>query len=171
MFWPFTVWINCSSDLKFFANSRPSAYNFKKFSRSLEQFFLTVGQNNFGDKIPFLSSVKNKRVLLQNFVAFSEYMNLILSECMKMYCLTSRWGETHATWFILVENWHKNAFFEIFLVLLALFSSISSAFLLPSLPTKVVYPLTKICIKYRKHWKHYLSFETSRYYLNFLQIC
>ena len=38
-FWPFTVWINCSSDLK-------------SFSRSLEQFFLTVGQNNFDKKIP-----------------------------------------------------------------------------------------------------------------------
>ena len=33
----------------FFANSRPSASNFKSFSRSLEQFFLTVGQNNFGN--------------------------------------------------------------------------------------------------------------------------
>ena len=54
LFWPFTVWINCSSDLKNFKNSRPSASNFKNFSRSLEQFFLTVGQNNFGDKIPFL---------------------------------------------------------------------------------------------------------------------
>ena len=40
LFWPFTVWINCPSDLK-------------SFSRSLEQFFLTVGQNNFGNKIPF----------------------------------------------------------------------------------------------------------------------
>ena len=37
---------------KNFANSRPSASNFKNFSRSLEQFFLTVGQNNFGNKIP-----------------------------------------------------------------------------------------------------------------------
>ena len=55
LFWPFTVWINCSSDLKIFANSRPSASNFKSFSRSLEQFFLTVGQNNFGNKIPFLT--------------------------------------------------------------------------------------------------------------------
>ena len=54
MFWPFTVWGNCSSDLKNFANSRPSAWNFKSFSRSLEQFFLTVGQNNFGNKIPKL---------------------------------------------------------------------------------------------------------------------
>ena len=26
--------------------------NFKSFSPSLEQFFLTVGQNNFGNKIP-----------------------------------------------------------------------------------------------------------------------
>ena len=55
LFWPFTVWINFSSDLKIFANSRPSASNFKTFSRSLEQFFLTVGQNNFGNKIPMLA--------------------------------------------------------------------------------------------------------------------
>ena len=54
LFWPFTVWKNCSSDLKIFANSWPSALNFKSFSPSLEQFFLTVGQNNFGSKIPFL---------------------------------------------------------------------------------------------------------------------
>ena len=53
MFWPFTVWINCSSDLKNFANSWPSALNFKSFSWSLEQFFLTVCQNNFGNKISF----------------------------------------------------------------------------------------------------------------------
>jgi hypothetical protein len=51
-FWPFTVWINCPSDLKIFANSWPSASNFKQFSRSLEQFLITVGQNNFGNKIP-----------------------------------------------------------------------------------------------------------------------
>ena len=43
LFWPFTVWINCSSDLIHFANSWPSASNFKSFSRSLEPFFLTVG--------------------------------------------------------------------------------------------------------------------------------
>ena len=55
LFWPFTVWINCSSDLKIFANSRPSVSNFKSFSRSLEHFFLTVGQNNFCNKIPCIS--------------------------------------------------------------------------------------------------------------------
>ena len=42
---------NCSSDLK---NSRPSASNYKSFSQSVEQFFLKVGQNNFGNKRPFL---------------------------------------------------------------------------------------------------------------------
>ena len=57
LFWPFTVWINCSSDLKNYANSRPSAWNFKSFSRSLEQIFLTFGQNNFVNKI----SQKNKQ--------------------------------------------------------------------------------------------------------------
>ena len=54
---PFTVWIDCSNDLKNFENYRLSVLNFKSFSRSLEQFFLTVGQNNFGNKIPFLYSI------------------------------------------------------------------------------------------------------------------
>ena len=49
LFWP--VWINCSNDLKIFANFWPSAPNFKSFSRWLEHFFLTVVQNNFGNKI------------------------------------------------------------------------------------------------------------------------
>ena len=60
MFWHFTVWINCSSDLKKFANHSPSAKNYKSFSRSLEQFFLTVGQNNFGNKIPFFWKFKKR---------------------------------------------------------------------------------------------------------------
>ena len=34
----FTVWINCSSDLKNFENSRPSARNFKSFSWSLDKY-------------------------------------------------------------------------------------------------------------------------------------
>ena len=36
--------MNCFSDRKTFANSWPSASNFKSFSRSLEQFLLTEGQ-------------------------------------------------------------------------------------------------------------------------------
>ena len=53
--------MNCSSDLKKFENSRLSASNFKSCSRSLEQFFLTVGQNNFGNKIPVLALYKAAR--------------------------------------------------------------------------------------------------------------
>ena len=52
LFWPFTMRIN----LKNVANSRPSASNFKSFSRSLEYFFLAVGQNTFGSKIPYFCS-------------------------------------------------------------------------------------------------------------------
>ena len=48
------LWINCSSHLKNFANSRPSVSYLKSFFPSLEQFFLSVSQNNFGDKIPFI---------------------------------------------------------------------------------------------------------------------
>ena len=36
-------------------NSRLSASNFNRFSESIKQFLLTVGQNNFGNKIPFLT--------------------------------------------------------------------------------------------------------------------
>ena len=35
---------------------------FKTFSRSLEQFFLTVGQNNFGNKIPLPTLFPNCRL-------------------------------------------------------------------------------------------------------------
>ena len=49
---------NFSSDreklLKFEAEGR----DFAKFLSSLEQFFLTVGQNNFGNKIPYLERMK-----------------------------------------------------------------------------------------------------------------
>ena len=65
--------MNCSSDLKIFANSQPSAWNFKSFSRSLEQFFLTVGQNNFGNKIPFHTMYESAKVeaLWFNFILLS----------------------------------------------------------------------------------------------------
>ena len=81
MFWPFTVWINCSSDLKIFANSRPSASNFKSFSRSLEQFFLTVGQNNFGNKIPFpsASNFKSFSWSLEQYFLFPIWILIVLN--------------------------------------------------------------------------------------------
>ena len=53
LFWP-TMRKNCFSDreklLKFEAECQEFA---EKSSRSLEHFFLTVGQNNFGNKIAF----------------------------------------------------------------------------------------------------------------------
>ena len=45
LFKPFTVRLNCSSDLKNFESSRPSASNYKSFSQSIEQFFLCFGKN------------------------------------------------------------------------------------------------------------------------------
>ena len=45
---------------KCFANSQPSALNFKSFSRLLEQFCLTGGPNNFCNKIPFFRPVVKK---------------------------------------------------------------------------------------------------------------
>ena len=68
LFWPFTVWINCSSDLKKFANSWPSASNFKSFSWSVKQFFLTVGQNNFNNKIPFIFRSNPRRLLFASLM-------------------------------------------------------------------------------------------------------
>ena len=58
--------MNCSSDLKNFANSWPLASN---FSRSVEQFHLTVGQNNFGNKIPFINSMYHVFLSLQYIFA------------------------------------------------------------------------------------------------------
>ena len=70
LFWSFTVWINCSSDLKKFANSQPLASNFKSFSRSLDNFFFTVGQNYFGNKIPSIATTflrLNKKWIFHNY--------------------------------------------------------------------------------------------------------
>ena len=41
--------------------------NLKRFSESLEQFFLTVGQNNFGSKMPFMSGGKFVFELKRNY--------------------------------------------------------------------------------------------------------
>ena len=75
LFWPFTVWINCSSHRKFLKNSWLSASNFKSFSRSLEQFFQTVkSQNNFGNKTPFLFLFSLSISNVQLFVAFNKWL-------------------------------------------------------------------------------------------------
>ena len=69
----FTVWTNCSSDLKIFANSQPSASNFKKNSRSLEQFFLTVGDTIYFSIFTWYKpdSIQFSRFLQTFFVIYS----------------------------------------------------------------------------------------------------
>ena len=81
MFWPL-FWTNCSSDLKNFTNSQPSASNFKSFSQSLEHFFLTVGQYNFGNKIPFLPNNQKcwKRIFFSCFDRQKLFCSLILCD-------------------------------------------------------------------------------------------
>ena len=76
LFWPFTVRVNLSSDLK---NFRPSASTFKRFSRSLEQFFLTVGQKNFGNKMIFVIGL------------FPHIVNLVLFEWPCTYAHMCSW--------------------------------------------------------------------------------
>ena len=73
--------LNCSSDLKIFANSRPSASNFKSFSRSLEHFFLIVGQNNFGNKIPFLKNKKKGKAKREKTQTIFRLFCLIVFLC------------------------------------------------------------------------------------------
>ena len=63
---------------KVFTNSRPSASNFKSFSQSLEQFFLTVGQNNFGNKRPFTSEEKERHPIPNFAVTLSKHSKLNL---------------------------------------------------------------------------------------------
>ena len=123
LFWPFTVWINCSSDLKTFANSWPSASNFKSSSQSLEHFFLVVvqnkiqfpvgfyipivffnlnyncsGQNNFGNKIPFMNSM--------NFFNFDAWI-ITYSEC-RNQCQTSKFCRTLDFYLLSLNKSHFN---------------------------------------------------------------
>ena len=53
------------------------ASSFKSFSWSLEQFFLTVGQNNFGNKIPvsYLSCWWDKYIFFDGASSFPETTN------------------------------------------------------------------------------------------------
>ena len=53
LFWP-TVRKTFFSDREFFLKFKAEGWEFAIFFRSLEQFIQTVGQNNFGNKIPFI---------------------------------------------------------------------------------------------------------------------
>ena len=61
---PFTVKINCSSNLKHFANHQLSASNFKRFSQSLEFFFSQQVRTSLETKYHFLYARYSLEALL-----------------------------------------------------------------------------------------------------------
>ena len=103
---PFTIWIICSSvilnfsrvlrprkvNLKNITNSRPKAKNLQKifsthfswphypgkFKITLEQIFLTVGQNNFGNKIPFPDRVDPASLLCSFSIQTNIYRKVLM---------------------------------------------------------------------------------------------
>jgi hypothetical protein len=81
---------------KNFANTRLSALNFKSFSRLPDFFFITVGQNNFGNKIPllaffhkFLSFLKLHK-LWQFLLIFYDYLQKWLTTSITKPCCVAR---------------------------------------------------------------------------------
>ena len=114
LFWPFIVWINCSSDLKNFTNSQPSASNFKSFfSITRTFFFLTVGQNNFGNKIPlfpfslcFSSSVISFRrnMIWWLFVYFIIALTLACATATNINFVTST---RYLVFFLETSSWYR----------------------------------------------------------------
>ena len=56
---------------------RASGREFAKILRSLEQFFLTVGQNNFGNKIPLLKTLFIKRSAAKRTIFPISMQNMI----------------------------------------------------------------------------------------------
>ena len=59
-----------------FCNSRPSASNFKSYSQSLQQLFLTVGQNNLVTKYHFEKGHKFEEIF------FFKKEKLLLLSCL-----------------------------------------------------------------------------------------
>ena len=83
LFWPVTVWINCFSDRKNFANSQLSALKFKSFSRSLKYFFLIQVRTIFETKCHVFSQsghASPKSTFLKRTKIHSHYyVNLTLA--------------------------------------------------------------------------------------------
>ena len=96
LFWPFTVWINCSSGLNFF-----QAQIWNVFLDPENNFFLTVGQNNFGNKIPFCSVQLEMQDAI--FLAFenrlSTYTHFKLLKTKGKNCVL------YLTWKWFTSNW------------------------------------------------------------------
>ena len=80
---------------------RPSALNLKSYARSLEHFFLTVGNNNFGNKIPFLRNV----IYTMHFFSIVFVLNLHWAWLVKnttrynSFCKSPIWFQLQIIWF------------------------------------------------------------------------
>ena len=84
---------------------RPSASIFKSFSRSLEQFLLKVGQNNFGNKIPnFLTTYPP---LLVNLVFERPLKKKNLKNFVNSWTKSSFNIQSNVTMSNEVETWNK----------------------------------------------------------------
>ena len=87
MFWGFSVWINCSSDLKKFANSLPSASNLKKKISITRTFFFsqevrTILETKYQNSAEIL-----KRKSIRNILALCQI--LLVGPC----CIFEFWSQ------------------------------------------------------------------------------
>ena len=64
LFGPFNVQTNCTSDCEYLLKLEAKSREFARILRSLEHFFLRVGQNNFGNKVPFFILLQFHKILL-----------------------------------------------------------------------------------------------------------
>ena len=85
LFWPFTAWINCSSDLKNFENSLPSASNFKSFF-SITRTILVTKYQIFHEIVLFWFSYSYYRKSVRFFMWKKEYS---FWKNFTLLCLTS----------------------------------------------------------------------------------
>ena len=108
IFWPFNLWINCSSYHKNFANSRASALNFK----SLEHFsHTTVLESKYQNCHYICVDLSNCQSFYHcfSFAAFNFWMFFLLN--FWLYCLIfSRylWSKSRFNDGLFMFNWHSN---------------------------------------------------------------
>ena len=86
LFWPFTAWINCSSDLKILQILGLQSRISKGFPDHENNFFLTVCQNNFANKMPFTLQVASENdQQLPNFSRKKNYPPMPLDFCIQLW--------------------------------------------------------------------------------------
>ena len=99
LYWPFAVSINCSSDLKIFANSQPS-------SLINETFFSHSKSEQFWKQSPISLFAQNWNVHLLK-ICTNHSTFLLKTVWLKMTCMTPLyyWSVYDAAW--TVKNWLK----------------------------------------------------------------